>query len=159
MSNKINHPFDAVYDKGSKILLLGTIASEKSRELGFPYANPYNRFWKVMKELFKEEITDYKKFLLDHHIALWDVIKSCDIKGSSDASIKNVEVNEVWEVIENSDITQVFTTGKKAYQLYQTYLFPKTGRKAISLPSTSPANAVKSLEDLIEDYSIILNYL
>ena len=159
MNNVIVHPFEPVYNNNSKVLLLGSIASTKSREIGFPYSSPKNRFWPVMETLFDEKITDYREFLLNHHIALWDVIKRCEITGSSDASIKNVEVNEVWEVIQNSNIKFVFTNGKKAYELYQKYIFPKTNIKAVSLPSTSPANATKRLADLVEDYKVILKYL
>lgn len=159
MEKRVIHPFEAIYDEHSKIIFLGSIASVKSRELGYPYASPQNRFWKVMSELFDEEITDIKEFLLKHHIALWDVVKSCDITGSSDASIKNVEVNEIWEIIHESNIAQVFTNGKKAYELYNKYVYPKTKIKAISLSSTSPANAIKRLNDLVDEYSIIKGYL
>lgn len=159
MREKVVHPFDAIYNKDSKILFLGSVASIKSRQLGYPYASPQNRFWKVMRVLFDEEITDIKSFLLRHNIALWDVIKSCDIVGSSDASIRNVVVNEIWDVIEDSNITKVFTNGKKSYELYQKYVFEKTKIEAVSLPSTSPANATKRLDDLVEDYKIIKAYL
>lgn len=159
MSKLVKHPFAPVYDNNSKILFLGSIASVKSRELGYPYASPHNRFWKIMSHLFNEEITDYKQFLLKHNIALWDVIKSCEIIGSSDASIKNIKVNEVWKVINNSNIKYVFTNGKKAYELYNKYIYPKTLIKAIPLSSTSPANATKSLDKLIEEYRVIMEYL
>lgn len=159
MNNIIVHPFDPVYNEHSKVLMLGTIASVKSRELGFPYAHPKNRFWKVMEQLFNEKIDNYKEFLLKHEIALWDVIKTCDIIGSSDASIKRVEVNEIWELIQKSKIKVIFTNGKKAYELYQKLIFPKTQIEAISLSSTSPANASKSLNDLVEEYKVILEYL
>lgn len=159
MKKNISHPFKPVYDKNSKVLLLGSIASTKSRELGYPYASPTNRFWPIMEALFNDKVDDYKIFLLRHHVALWDVIKTCEIVGSSDASIKNVEVNEIWEVIENSQIKAVFTNGKKAYEIYQKFVFPKTNIPAISLPSTSPANASKRINDLINDYKIILTYL
>lgn len=157
--NKVYHPFKPVYDTQSKILFLGSVASSKSRELGYPYASPQNRFWKVMEKIFNERIIDYKAFLLKHHIALWDVIESCDIIGSSDASIKNVEVNPIWNITENSNVKYVFTNGKKAYELYNKYVYPKTSIKAISLSSTSPANATKKLDDLVNEYKIITNYL
>lgn len=159
MNKVVTHPFDPVYDNNSKILILGSIASVKSRELGFPYANPKNRFWPVMKYLFSEEIISYKEFLLKHHIALWDVIKKCEIEGSKDASIQQVEVNEIWEIIEKSAIKVVFTNGKKAFELYQKLVYPKTKIKAIPLSSTSPANASKRLMDLKDEYQIILSYL
>lgn len=137
---------------------MGSIASVKSREYGFPYASPHNRFWKILEIIFNEKITDYKVFLLKHNIALWDSIKSCEITGSSDASIKNIEVNEIWEITNKSNIRAVFTNGKKAYEVYQKYIYPKTKINAIYLPSTSPAYASKKLEDLVEDYQVILNY-
>ena len=159
MNKIVTHPFEPVYDCNSKILFLGSIASVKSREIGYPYASPQNRFWKVLRIIFDEEINDYKKFLINNNIALWDVIKSCEITGSSDSSIKNVVVNEIWEVISKSNIKYIFTNGKKAYDLYNKYVYPKTKIKAISLSSTSPANATKNLNDLVEEYKIILNYL
>lgn len=159
MKEKIKHPFEPVYNQNSKIIFLGSIASEKSREIGYPYSSPTNRFWKVMENIFDTKITDYKQFLLDNNIALWDVIKECEINKSSDASIKNVIINEVWNVILNSNIKQIFTNGKKAYDLYNKYLYPETKIKAISLPSTSAANANKNLTNLIEEYKTILDYL
>ncbi len=159
MRERIVHPFGPVFDENSKILFVGSIASVKSREYGYPYASPHNRFWKVLEIIFNEKITDHKAFLLKHHIALWDSIKSCDIVASSDASIKNIEVNEIWEITPNSRIKVVFTNGKKAYKIYRKYIYPKTLIPAIFLPSTSPANASKKLKDLVEDYRIILKYL
>lgn len=159
MNKIVKHPFEPVYNSDSKILFLGSIASVKSREIGYPYASPQNRFWKVMKIIFNEEIDDYKQFLLSKNIALCDVIKSCEITGSSDSSIKNVVVNEIWDVIANSNIKHVFTNGKKTYDLYNKYVYPKTGISAISLSSTSPANATKNINDLVNEYKIILNYL
>jgi len=159
MKEKVVHPFSAVYNKNSKILILGSIASVKSRELGFPYANPFNRFWKIMSALFNEKITDYKLFLNEHNIALWDIIKTCEIEKSSDSSIKKVEVNEIENLIINSNIKTIFTNGKKSYELYNKYIYSKTKIPAISLSSTSPANAIKTLNDLINEYKIILKYL
>ena len=159
MNKIVKHPFEPVYNSNSRILFLGSIASVKSREIGYPYASPQNRFWKVMKAIFNKEVGDYKQFLLSKNIALWDVIKSCEITGSSDSSIKNVVVNEIWDVIANSNIKHVFTNGKKAFDLYNKYVYPKTEIKAISLSSTSPANATKNLDHLVEEYKIILNYL
>ncbi len=159
MRQKVTHPFGPVYNKDSKILFVGSIASLKSRENGYPYSSPYNRFWKVLEIIFDEKINDYKEFLLKHNIALWDSIKSCEISGSSDASIKNIKVNEIWKITENSNIQAVFTNGKKAYEVYQKYIYPKTNIIATYLPSTSPAYASKKLNDLVEDYKIILKYL
>jgi len=159
MKEIIKHPFAPIYNTSSKILILGSIASAKSREIGYPYASPKNRFWKIMEALFSEEVLDHKQFLLSKKIALWDVIKSCEIIGSSDASIKNVVVNEIWDILANSNVKYIFTNGKKANDIYNKYIYPKTNVKAVCLPSTSPANATKRIEDLIEEYKVILDYL
>ena len=156
---KIIHPIKPIYNNNSKILILGSFPSEKSREKGFYYAHPQNRFWRVLENIFNEEIISRETFLSKYNIALWDVIKSCKIKGSSDTSITDVEVNDINELINNSNIKHIFTTGSKAYNLYNKYLFKKTNIKAISLPSTSPANAVKNLNDLTNEYKIIKDYL
>ena len=159
MPKKVFHPYGPIYNINSKIMFVGTIASVKSREYGYPYSSPHNRFWKVLEIIFNEKIENHKEFLLKHNIALWDSIKSCEIKSSSDSSIKNIEVNEIWEITKNSNIKMVFTNGKKAYEIYQKYIYPKTNIPAISLPSTSPAHASKRIENLVEDYKIILKYL
>lgn len=159
MLKKVIHPFDPIYDENSKILFVGSVASTKSRELGFPYASPHNRFWKILEIIFNEKIINHQEFLLKHNIALWDSIKSCEIIGSSDSSIKNIKVNEIWKITKNSNIKAVFTNGKKAFNVYQKYIYPKTKISATYLPSTSPAYASKKLEDLVEDYKVILNYL
>ncbi len=135
--------------------------SVKSRELGFYYAHPQNRFWKTLAYIMNEDIPitkDEKKiFLKKHHIALWDVIKSCTITGSSDASIKNVKVNDIKSIIDKSNIQKIFTTGKKAYELYQKYCYQNIGIKAIYLPSTSPANNAVDFEQLVSEYQQILD--
>lgn len=159
MLKKVIHPFDPIYDENSKILFVGSVASTKSRELGFPYASPHNRFWKILEIIFNEKIINHQEFLLKHNIALWDSIKSCEIIGSSDSSIKNIKVNEIWKITKNSNIKAVFTNGKKAFNVYQKYIYPKTKISATYLPSTSPAYASKKLEGLVEDYKVILNYL
>ncbi len=159
MQEKIKHPFEPIFNSSSKILFVGTVASIKSRENGYPYSNPQNRFWKILEKLFNEKIENHKDFLLKYKIALWDTISSCDIVSSSDASIKNIVVNELWTITNNSNIKVIFTNGKKAYEIYQKYIYPKTNITAICLSSTSPANALKSLNDLVSEYSIILDYL
>ncbi len=158
---KVVHPIPPVYNNESKILILGSLPSVKSRELGYQYAHPQNRFWKVIEILFEVKINDKnrKQFLLDNKIALWDVIKSCKIKGSSDSSITDVIANDIDKIIKESKIKKIFTTGKKAYELYQKYVYPKTQVKAICLSSTSPANAIKSLDDLVLEYQIIKKHL
>lgn len=148
----IQHPIEPVYDKNSRILILGSFPSVKSREAGFFYGHPQNRFWKVLSSICGCEvpvtIEEKKTFLHENHIAVWDVIRSCDIEGSSDSSIKNVVVNDLGRILNCADIRQIYVNGKKAQQLYQKYIFPEIKREAVCLPSTSPANAGWSLEKL-----------
>ena len=147
---KIYHPIEPVYDESSKTLILGSFPSVKSREYGFFYGHPQNRFWKVISkicgEAFPESIGDKKALLLRNGIALWDVIASCEITGSADSSIKNAVPNDLRKIIEKSQITAVFTNGKTADRLYNKY--NENGIKAVCLPSTSPANAVWTEEKL-----------
>lgn len=159
MKEEIVHPFNPIYNKHSKILILGSIASQKSREFGYPYAHPQNRFWKVMECLFEEPINNYEAFLLKNNIALWDVIKSCKITKSSDSSITDVTINDINEILKVATISVIFTNGKKATELYNKYIYPKTRIEAIYLPSTSPANAKKDFNNLVRDYSVIKKYL
>ena len=151
---KIIHPIPPLYDKDSKILILGSFPSVKSREEAFFYGHKQNRFWKVLAALFQEPIPgtidEKKHLLLEHHIAIWDVIQSCDIKGSSDSSIKNVEPTELRKILDAANIKQIYANGSKAGQLYKKYQLPLTGMEAVILPSTSPANAAWSLERLCE---------
>ena len=160
---QVFHTLDAIYDENSKVLILGSIPSVKSRELGFYYAHPKNRFWKTLSLVYNEEIKDTKEdkieFLKKHHIALFDVLKSCDIASSSDASIKNPVPNDFTPILEKAQIKAIFTTGTKAYQLYQKYCYKNTNIEAILLPSTSPANCQKGIEEkLISSYSRIREY-
>lgn len=156
----IVHSFEPVYDKASEILILGTLPSVKSRENNFYYGHKQNRFWKVLATLLKEPVPDTieekKAMLLAHRIALWDVIQSCDIKGSSDSSIKNVQPTDIGMILEKTNITRIYANGNKAGQLYKRYQFPVTGIEAMVLPSTSPANAAWSLERLCEAWQVIL---
>ena len=152
---KVIHNLEPIYDEKSKVLILGSIPSVKSREEQFYYMHPSNRFWQVLEMVFEEKIIDKKSFLKKHHIALWDVIKECDIKASSDSSIKNVKVNDINQILKVAKIDKIITTGSKANQLYQKYLYPKTKIKNIALPSTSSANAKMSLDDLVKSYQII----
>ena len=150
----IVHSFEPVYDRASEILILGTLPSVKSRENNFYYGHKQNRFWKVLATLLKEPVPDTieekKAMLLARRIALWDVIQSCDIKGSSDSSIKNVKPTELRKILDASNIKQIYANGSKAGQLYKKYQLPLTGMEAVVLPSTSPANAAWSLERLCE---------
>ena len=156
----IVHSFEPVYDKDSEILILGTLPSVKSRENNFYYGHKQNRFWKVLATLLKEPVPDTieekKAVLLAHRIALWDVIQSCDIKGSSDSSIKNVQPTDIGMILEKTNVTQIYANGNKAGQLYKRYQFPVTGIEATMLPSTSPANAAWSFDRLCEAWRVIL---
>lgn len=159
---RIEHPFPPLYDKNSKILILGSFPSVKSREQMFFYGHPQNRFWKVIAGVFESDIPtvieEKKKLLISHKIALWDVIASCEITGSSDSSIKNVVVNDFSEIFKTADIKRIFVNGKTAEKYYNKYLKEKIGRECTVLPSTSPANAVWSLERLIAAWNIIKDY-
>lgn len=157
------HPLEPVYDKDSKVLILGSIPSVKSREIGFYYMHPKNRFWKVLSLVYQEEIgidvESKKEFLHKHHVALFDVVKSCDINSSSDNSIKDIVVNDFREILSTGKIEKVFCTGRKSYELYNKYCYEDTKVEAIYLPSTSPANCRKGIEEvLVKEYSKIRDY-
>ena len=163
MPQHIVHPIPPFYDETSKILVLGSFPSVKSRESGFFYGHPQNRFWKVMAALFSEEVPrtvpEKAALLKKHHIAAWDSVFSCDIEGSSDSSITNVVPNDFTELFAAADIRAVFTNGKKSHEIYTKYCLPQTGRPAICLPSTSPANAAWNMERLLGAWKQILEYL
>jgi len=150
----VQHPIEPIYNKESKILILGSFPSVKSREEGFFYGHPQNRFWRVMSAIYNTEtpmtVKEKKQFLLENYIALWDVIASCDIVGSSDSSIKNVVPNDVQKILDIAPIEKIFVNGKKAEQLYRKYIEKEIGRVTICLPSTSPANAAWSMKKLID---------
>ena len=155
---RVFHELEPIYDRHSKILILGSLPSVKSRENHFYYAHPQNRFWRILEALYDvklDSVEAKKQFLYDYNIALWDVIYSCDIQGSSDASIKDVEVNDIEWIVKNSNINKIFVNGKKAEEYYNKYIYPKTNMKCTSLPSTSPANASYNLNKLIEKWKII----
>ncbi len=156
------HNIEPIYNKESKILILGSFPSVKSREAQFFYHHLQNRFWKIFEQLYNvslKTIEQKKQFIIVNHIALWDVIESCDIQGSSDSSIENVVVNNIDKIVKESQIEYIFTNGKKAHMLYQKYCLEKTGIEDVCLPSSSPANASYSLDRLIEFYKIIKNTL
>lgn len=162
MKQRVVHNIDPIYHEDAKVLILGTIPSVKSREAGYPYAHPQNRFWKVLGTIFGhsvEALEEKKDLLYQNHIALWDCIASCDIKGASDASITNVVPNDIASILEKTNISVIFTTGKKSYELYEKYIEKTTGIKAIVLPSPSPANCQMKMEELIEQYSKIKDYI
>lgn len=153
------HTIAPVFDRDSRILILGSFPSVKSREQQFFYGHKQNRFWRVMAQVLAcavpEDIPQKRAMLLAHHVALWDVIASCEITGSSDASIRNVRPNDLTEILTQADIRAIYTNGGKAYELYRKYILPVNGREAQLLPSTSPANAGYSLEKLTEAWRVI----
>lgn len=157
----IEHPIPPLFDENAKILILGSFPSVKSRECGFYYGHPQNRFWKVTAFVFGEEVPstveEKRSMILRNHVALWDVIASCDITGSSDSSIKNVVPNDVKRVINSSNVQKIYVNGKKAKSLYDKYLEEELGITAVCLPSTSPANASWSLERLQNEWKRLLS--
>ena len=158
----VKHPIAPVYDEKSRILILGSFPSVKSREVGFFYGHPQNRFWKVLAAVLGKEspvTTEQKKqFLLDNGIALWDVLAQCEITGSSDASIRNAIPNDLSRIFSTADIRKVFVNGRTAEKMYKKYLETNLGIECVSLPSTSGANAANSLEKLIEKWRVIKDY-
>ena len=158
-SELLLHPFPPVWDNHSQILILGTFPSVKSREVKFYYGNPRNRFWAVTASLYGMDVppsTEEKvRFLLTNGIALWDVVASCRIRGSSDASIADAKGNDVASLLRQTSINRIFTNGKTAKKLYDRLLSGETGMDAVCLPSTSPANASWSLEQLCHAWEVI----
>ena len=156
----IAHPFPPVVDSACRVLVLGSFPSVRSREEGFFYGHPRNRFWPLMAALLHEAspmtIPEKQAMLLRHHIALWDVIASCDITGSSDASVKNAVPVDIRQVTALTDIQRVYCNGGLAAKLYQRYLQPQVGLPATALPSTSPANAAWSMARLIEAWGQVV---
>ncbi|WP_244835169.1 DNA-deoxyinosine glycosylase [Clostridium sp. BJN0001] len=159
----VEHNFDPVFDKNSKVLILGTMPSVKSREENFYYGHPRNRFWKIISKITGcstyNTIEEKKKMLIKNKIAVYDVIKSCDINLSSDSSIKNVEPSDIDTIVKNSNIKTVFLNGDKAFKLYNKYFKNKFDLKIIKLPSTSPANARFKEENLLEKWKVIKEYI
>lgn len=153
------HNISPVWDENSRILILGSFPSVKSREADFFYGHPRNRFWQVLaavlSEKIPESVDEKKRFLLSHGIALWDVIASCDIVGSSDSSIKNVVPNDIEKLLSGSQIKHIFLNGGTAQRLYDKYIFPNINVFAVKLPSTSPANAAWPFEKLCYAWKII----
>lgn len=148
----VTHTFEPIYDETSQVLILGTFPSVKSREQNFYYGHPQNRFWRVVASVcgcaLPVTVQEKKEMLLREHIALWDVIASCDITGSSDASIRNVQANEIGRILAAAPKIRIFANGAKAHELYRKYMQPAAGREAVRLPSTSPANAACNFEKL-----------
>ena len=157
MKEQITHPFPPLYDGNSRILILGSFPSVKSREQRFFYGHPQNRFWKVMAAVLDwpvpQTIEEKKAMLHRNGIALWDSIAQCRIEGSSDASIEQVIPNDLSPIFEAAEIRRVYCNGKKSFEMYRRYIEPTFHRSAYALPSTSPANAAWSLDRLIEAWS------
>ena len=153
----LTHPIPPVFDENSRVLILGSFPSVKSREAAFFYGHPQNRFWRVIAAVTGDDPGDTPEtktaFLLRNNIALWDVIASCEITGSADSSIKNAVPNDLSPILQTADIRAIFTNGKTADRLYRRLILPQTGLEAICLPSTSPANAQWSVQRLTEAWN------
>lgn len=162
MGEIFTHTFEPIFDKNSEILVLGSFPSVKSRENNFYYAHPQNRFWNVVASVYScpvpKTVEEKKNMLLSNKIAVWDVIKSCEITGSADNTIKSVIPNDLSEILSVADIKKIYANGKTAQSLYNKYIKKNTGVDIISLPSTSPANAAYSLEKLIKEWKTINEY-
>ncbi|MBR3401275.1 MAG: DNA-deoxyinosine glycosylase [Parasporobacterium sp.] len=160
MTEQILHPIPPTYDQNSRVLILGSFPSVKSREMMYFYGHPQNRFWKVLSALFHEEVPmtvpERHAFLLKHRIAVWDSIGSCSITGSSDSSIRNVIPNDLTPILSAASIEAIYCNGRKSWEMYHRYIEPVTKVEAVCLPSTSPANAACRLDDLILSWSVIL---
>ena len=159
----VTHGFPPVYDQNSRILILGSMPSVKSREVSFYYGHPQNRFWKVLSavtgENFPDSIPGKREILLRRGIALWDVIAECDITGSSDSSIRNVVPNDLSVILSGACISAILTNGSTASGIYKKYQLPQTGIAAVPLPSTSPANAAWTLDRLIQAWSVLARFV
>ncbi len=159
-SSRIEHPFGPLYNQNSRILILGSFPSVRSREQHFFYGHPQNRFWRVIAALYGTDtpvtIPEKKELILSHGLALWDSIASCVITGSSDASIREVKANNLRIILDSSPIEKIFCNGQKSHEMYRKYIRNDIQREAVCLPSTSPANAQFSLERLIAAWSVIL---
>ena len=155
----VKHPIDPVYDENSRILILGSFPSVKSREQMFFYGHPQNRFWRVMaavlEERVPETVEEKRAMLISHGVAVWDVIASCEIEGSSDSSIKGAVPNDIGIILGKAKIESVYVNGMTAKKYFDKYLKKLHGCEAIALPSTSPANAVWSIARLIDAWSVI----
>ena len=158
-AERVIHGIAPVYDENSAALVLGTMPSPKSRETGFYYGHPHNRFWRVLAEVFADEtpetVAERKAFLLRHRVALWDVCASCEIEGAADASIREVVPNDVGALLAKLNVKRVFFNGAKAQELFERYITPPEGVTFTRLPSTSPANAACTLPRLVEEWSVL----
>ncbi|MBO4915007.1 MAG: DNA-deoxyinosine glycosylase [Oscillospiraceae bacterium] len=154
------HPFPPICTPESRVLILGSFPSPKSREAAFFYAHPQNRFWRVLAALFHEavprDVEEKKALLIRNRVALWDTIASCEISGASDASITNVVANDLQPILDGADIRAIFCNGAVSFKWYNALLRDRLGRDARQLPSTSPANAAWSLEKLINAWGELI---
>ena len=157
--SSLQHPFGPLFSESSRVLILGSFPSVKSREHNFFYGHPQNRFRKVIAGVFSQRapqsIEEKKQLILTNGLALWDSIASCEITGSSDASIRNARANDIGLILDNCTIERIYCNGRKSHELYCKYIEPQTGRTAVCLPSTSPANAQWTLDRLTEAWSVI----
>ena len=156
---RVTHPFGPLFSGESRILILGSFPSVKSREQQFFYGHPQNRFWKVVASVFEQEIPETlqqkKELILSQRLALWDSIGSCVITGSSDASIREVQPNDLSIILSHAPIRRIYCNGKKSLEIFNKYIGQQTGREAGCLPSTSPANAQWTLERLVAAWSVL----
>ena len=159
MTERIQHPFEPVFDRNSRVLILGSFPSVKSREQHFFYGHPQNRFWKVIAALFGQNVPvtvpEKRELILNNHLALWDSAASCVVTGSSDASIRDVRVNDLRIILNGAPIERIYCNGRKSHEMYEKDILPDLGQEAVCLPSTSPANAQWSLDRLISAWSVI----
>jgi len=159
------HPWPPLYDSESRVLILGTIPSPKSREMGFYYGHPQNIFWKTLADVLGQEVPPYdvparRAFALKNHVALWDVLHSCEIDGASDASIRNPVPNRFRPILETSRIAAIFTTGKTGTDLFHKYCADEAGMESVYLPSTSPANrAAQTKPEYREQWALVAEAL
>ena len=158
-SVRLVHPIEPVCGPDARVLILGSFPSVKSREIGFYYGHPQNRFWRVLAAVYRTEAPETvparRAFLLERRIALWDVIQSCEIAGSSDASIRNARVNDLGSLVRRAPIRRILLNGQTAWRLYQRYAAPELSLPAVVLPSTSPANAAWTLPRLTEAWQVL----
>lgn len=156
---QIVHPIPPLYDAQSRILILGSFPSIKSREAMFFYGHPQNRFWPLLARLLKEQaptsIEEKRALALRHHIALWDSIRSCTITGSSDSSVRDVVPNDLSVILDHSEVGRIYCNGALSHKMYMKYIYPTTGIEAVKLPSTSPANAAYSMDRLEKEWRVI----
>ncbi len=154
------HPIPPLFDGDSRVLILGSFPSVKSREAMFFYGHPQNRFWQVIAALIgapqPRTVEEKKELILSHHFALWDCIGSCTIVGSSDSSIRDVAANDIRIITNNAPIERIYCNGATSMKYFSRYIAPQSGFSARQLPSTSPANAAWSLDRLIEAWRVIL---